>query len=86
MIVTSFYADRTLHNSVNGCFGKLNKLLVRSLVRLIDVLLLYGLQARNTTWATILGGSWDLVSKVISTLIGVISSYMSSYLIYNPTY
>ena len=23
----------------------------------------------------VLGGSWDLVSKVISTLIGVISSY-----------
>ena len=36
--------------------------------------------------STLLGGSWDLVSKVISTLIGVISSYMSSYLIYNPTY
>ena len=25
--------------------------------------------------STILGGSWDLVSKVTSTLIGVISSY-----------
>ena len=34
----------------------------------------------------ILGGSWDLVSKVLSTLIGVISSYKYNYLIYNPTY
>ena len=34
----------------------------------------------------LLGGSWDLVSKVKSTLIGVISSYKYSYLIYNPTY
>ena len=28
----------------------------------------------------LLGGSWDLVSKVISTLIGVISNYKYSYL------
>ena len=35
---------------------------------------------------TILGGSWDLVSKVISPLIGVISNYKYSYLIYNPSY
>ena len=35
---------------------------------------------------TILGGSWDLVSKVISTLIGVISSYKYSYHSYNPSY
>ena len=34
----------------------------------------------------VLGGSWDLVSKVISTLIGVISTYKYSYLIYNLTY
>ena len=34
----------------------------------------------------ILGGSWDLVSRVISTLIGVISKYNYSYLTYNPTY
>ena len=33
-----------------------------------------------------LGGSWDLVSKVISTLIGVISRYKYSYLIYNASY
>ena len=32
------------------------------------------------------GGSWDLVSKVISTLIGVIIKYNHSYLIYNPNY
>ena len=34
----------------------------------------------------LLGGSGDLVSKVISTLIGVISNYKYSYLIYNPSY
>ena len=34
----------------------------------------------------ILGGSWDLVSRVISTLIGVISNYNYSYLTYNPSY
>ena len=34
----------------------------------------------------VLGGSGDLVSKVISTLIGVISNYKHSYLIYNPSY
>ena len=33
-----------------------------------------------------LGGSWDLVSTVITTLIGVIRSYNYSYLIYNPSY
>ena len=36
--------------------------------------------------AGILGGSWDLVSKVISTSIGVIIKYNYSYLIYNPNY
>ena len=35
---------------------------------------------------TILGGSWDLVSKVIRTLIGVIGSCKYSYLTYNPSY
>ena len=34
----------------------------------------------------VLGGSWDLVSKVISTLIVVISSYKYSYPNYNPSY
>ena len=34
----------------------------------------------------LLGGSWDLVSKVISTLIGVISSYKYSYHNHNPSY
>ena len=34
----------------------------------------------------LLGGSGDLVSKVISTLIGVISGYKYSYLTYNPSY
>ena len=37
----------------------------------------------------VLGGSWDLVSKVskvISTLIGVISSYKYSYPYSNPGY
>ena len=33
-----------------------------------------------------LGGSGDLVSKVISTLSGVIRNYKYSYLIYNPSY
>ena len=32
------------------------------------------------------GGSGDLVSKVIGTLIGVISKYKYSYLIDNPSY
>ena len=31
-------------------------------------------------------GPGDLVSKVISPLIGVISHYKYSYLIYNPSY
>ena len=35
---------------------------------------------------TLLGGSWDLVSRVISTLIGVISKYNYSYLSYNLSY
>ena len=34
----------------------------------------------------ILGGSWDLVSRVISTLVGVISNYNYSCLTYNPSY
>ena len=34
----------------------------------------------------LLGGSWDLVSMVISTLSGVISNYKYSYLNYNRTY
>ena len=34
----------------------------------------------------ILGGSWDLVNRVISALIGVISSYKYSYPNYNPSY
>ena len=35
---------------------------------------------------TVLGGPWDLVSKVISTLSGVMSNYKHSYLKYNPGY
>ena len=35
---------------------------------------------------SLLGGSWDLVSKVISTINGVISNYKYSYLNYNPSY
>ena len=31
----------------------------------------------------LLGGSWDVVSTVISTLIGVISNHKYSYLIYS---
>ena len=34
----------------------------------------------------LLGGSWDLVSKVISALIGVVSNYKYSYPIDNPSY
>ena len=34
----------------------------------------------------LLGGSWDLVSMVISTLIGVISNYKYSYHNNNPSY
>ena len=34
----------------------------------------------------LLGGSWDLVSTVISTLSGLISNYKYSYLNYNPSY
>ena len=41
---------------------------------------------RTSPCQSVLGGSWDLVSKVISTLIGVISNYKYSYLIYNPGY
>ena len=32
----------------------------------------------------ILGGTWDLVSRVISTLIGVVTRYNYSYLTYSP--
>ena len=35
---------------------------------------------------SVLGGSWDLVSMVISTLSADISSYKYSYLNYNPSY
>ena len=35
---------------------------------------------------SLLGGSWDLVSTAISTLIGVIGTYKCSYLNYNPSY
>ena len=35
---------------------------------------------------TLLGGSWDLVSRVISTLIGDISNYNYSYLTCDPSY
>ena len=34
----------------------------------------------------LLGGSWDLVSRVISALTGVISSYKYSYHNSNPSY
>ena len=34
----------------------------------------------------LLAGSWDLVSRVISTLSGVISKYSYSYLNYKPSY
>ena len=34
----------------------------------------------SSMFLCILGGSWDLVSKVISPLIGVISNYKCSYL------
>ena len=34
----------------------------------------------------LLGGSWNLVSKVISTLIGVISNCKYSYLMYSLSY
>ena len=33
-----------------------------------------------------LGGSWDLVSKDISYLIRVISTYKYGYLVYNTSY
>ena len=42
-----------------------------------------GARVRMTFWVRylfLLGGSWDLVSKVISTLIGVIIKYNYSYL------
>ena len=35
---------------------------------------------------SLLGGPWDLVSTVITALIGVIGSYNYSYLIHNPSY
>ena len=37
-----------------------------------------------TSGFRVLGGSWDLVSRVISTLIGVKGKYNCSYLTYNP--
>ena len=44
------------------------------------------LDASSSSLESVLGGSWDLVSKVISTLSGIISSYEYSYLNYNPNY
>ena len=41
----------------------------------------YTLNPISAAPETLLGGSWDLVSKVISTLIGVISGKMYSYLL-----
>ena len=35
---------------------------------------------------SLLAGSWHLVSKVISTFIGVLIKQNYSYLIYSPTY
>ena len=35
---------------------------------------------------SVLGGSWDLVSTVISTSTGFIDGYKYSYTMYNPTY
>ena len=34
----------------------------------------------------VFGGLWDLVSRVISTLSGVITNYNCTYLTYNPSY
>ena len=36
--------------------------------------------------SSIIGGSWDLVSKVISTVSVVVSNYKYSYLTYIPSY
>ena len=44
---------------------------------------------RGKCWSEVQGlleGSWDLVSMVISTLIGLISNYKYSYLNKNPSY
>ena len=43
-------------------------------------------QSSTKNLAQLEGGSWDLVSMVISTLSGVICNYMYSYLLYNPSY
>ena len=43
-------------------------------------------QTKGKFKGTLLGGSWDLVSRVISTVIGVISNYNCTYLTYNPSY
>ena len=54
----------------------------------------YGVAKGKRVWALgfmgscmdpseVLGGSWDLASKVISPLVGVISNYKYSYLVYN---
>ena len=42
-------------------------------------------EAPNLLCKARLGGSWDLVSMVISTLIGVISNYKYGYLNNNPS-
>ena len=42
-------------------------------------------EQRRHRMGAVLGGSGDLVSKVISPLIGVISNYQYSYLVYSPT-
>ena len=43
-------------------------------------------QGRQQKLGVTLRGSWDLVSRAISTLTEVISRYNYSHLIYNPTY
>ena len=41
---------------------------------------------RGLGLGAVIGGSWDLVSMATSTLSGVISNYMYSYLNNNPGY
>ena len=45
-----------------------------------------GVQCSCVIPAVVLAGSWDLVSKVISTFIGAISLYSCSYLTDSPNY
>ena len=71
----------------SDCSSKLlNAIRDLSLTAAGSFMILQRVRVEGSCSGLILGGSWDLASKVISTLSGVISSDKYSYLNYNPSY